>query len=147
MDRGVVTKSQKGRKVSVERKVGECCQWKAIGQCSKGDSCSFSHDQASGSKRDQRQEGQPPSLAPRPKVQAAEDGSLLEQDERFRGRKFLRGQCAYTSCNYGTLSCVSITSLNQDAHVTKECRFRHVEVDGQPSRKSKTNDVKDQLLC
>ena len=31
------------------KKVGECFQWKAQGQCSKGDSCRFSHDkQASG---------------------------------------------------------------------------------------------------
>ena len=47
---GAVTKSQKGRKVSVERKVGVCYQWKAIAQCSKGDSCSFIHDRASGNR-------------------------------------------------------------------------------------------------
>ena len=28
----------------VEKKVVACFQWKAHGQCSKGDSCSFSHD-------------------------------------------------------------------------------------------------------
>ena len=38
---GVVVKSHSGRKVSVERQVGECYQWKATGQCSKGDSRSF----------------------------------------------------------------------------------------------------------
>ena len=41
VERGSVTKSQKGNKVYVEKKVGECFQWKAHGQCSKGDSCSF----------------------------------------------------------------------------------------------------------
>ena len=35
---------KKGMKAKVERKVGECFQWKAHGQCSEGDSCSFSHD-------------------------------------------------------------------------------------------------------
>ena len=44
VERGSVTKSQKGKKACVERKVGECFQGKAHGQCSKGDSCSFSHD-------------------------------------------------------------------------------------------------------
>ena len=44
VERGSVTKSQKGNKVHVEKKVGECFQWKAHGQCSKGDSCRFSHD-------------------------------------------------------------------------------------------------------
>ena len=50
VERRSESKSQNGRKASVERTVGECCQWKANGQCSKGDSCSFSHDKiASGS--------------------------------------------------------------------------------------------------
>ena len=35
VERGSVTKSQKGKKPYVERKVGECFQWKAHGQCSK----------------------------------------------------------------------------------------------------------------
>ena len=64
-ERGAVTKSQKGRKVSVERKVGECYQRKEIGQCSTGDSCSFSHDRASGNRRDQKLEGQSSSPAPK----------------------------------------------------------------------------------
>ena len=44
MERGSATKSQKGKKAYVERKVGECFSVKAHGQCSKGDSGSFSHD-------------------------------------------------------------------------------------------------------
>ena len=40
----LVTKSKKGKIAYVERKVGECFQWKAHGPCSKGNSCSFSHD-------------------------------------------------------------------------------------------------------
>ena len=44
VERGSVTKSQKGKNACVERKVGECFHWKAHGQCSKGDSCSFNHD-------------------------------------------------------------------------------------------------------
>ena len=39
----VLVKSHK-EKVSVERKVGEYFQWRATRQCSKGDSCSFSHE-------------------------------------------------------------------------------------------------------
>ena len=50
MGSGAVTKSQQDRKVSVERKVGECFQWKAIGQCSTGNSCNSSHDRASGNR-------------------------------------------------------------------------------------------------
>ena len=43
-ERGAVTKSQKGNKAQVERKVGECFQGTAHGQYSKGASCSLSHD-------------------------------------------------------------------------------------------------------
>ena len=44
VERGSVTKCQNGNKAYVERKVGECFQWKAHGEYSQGDSCSFSHD-------------------------------------------------------------------------------------------------------
>ena len=43
-ERGSVTKSRKGHKACVERKVGACFLWKAQERCSKRDSCSFSHD-------------------------------------------------------------------------------------------------------
>ena len=49
--------SHKGRKVSVDRKVGESCQWKATGQYSKRDSCSFSH----GSNRGQKAQSSSPA--------------------------------------------------------------------------------------
>ena len=50
IETGVLVKSHKGRKVSVERKVREGHQWKVTGQCSRGDSCSFSHGSNRGQK-------------------------------------------------------------------------------------------------
>ena len=69
MGRGAVTKSQKGKKVSVERTVAACNQWKAVVQCSQGGSCSFRHDPVSGNRGDHRQKGQSSSLAPKAKAQ------------------------------------------------------------------------------
>ena len=43
MIQGVVTRSRKENKANVERKVGDCWQWQATGQCSEGDSCGFHH--------------------------------------------------------------------------------------------------------
>ena len=65
VERGSVTKWQKGKKANVERKVGECFQWKAHGQCSRGDSCSFTHDLLdSGNKvKSQRRKGRSSSPA------------------------------------------------------------------------------------
>ena len=100
----------KGRKASAERKVGECYQWKAHGHCSKGDSCSFRHDPASGNRCDQSQEGQPSS--PAPKVKAQTDGKRPSKSPGSRGEgpsgtsgripcgKFLRRQCTNPSCNF-----------------------------------------------
>ena len=72
VERGSVTKSQKGKKAHVERKVRECVEWKAHGQCSKGDSCSFSHDkQVQGDLHGgQRREGRPFSPALNSKVKS-----------------------------------------------------------------------------
>ena len=50
VERGAVTKSCKGKKTSVEKKMGECCQWKANGQGLEGDSSSFRHEQAAGNR-------------------------------------------------------------------------------------------------
>ena len=79
VERGAVTKNQKGKKAYVARKVGECFQWKSHGQSSKGDSCSFSHEPASGNRGGgQRRKGQ--SFSPAPNSKAKTDGG--EPQER-----------------------------------------------------------------
>ena len=42
-ERNAVIKNQ-GTKQREQRTLGDCWQWKANGQCSKGDNCSFRHD-------------------------------------------------------------------------------------------------------
>ena len=42
-EKNAVVKNQ-GTKQRVQRSLGDCWQWKANGQCSKGDNCSFRHD-------------------------------------------------------------------------------------------------------
>ena len=42
-ERNAVVKNQ-GTKQREQRSLGDCWQWKADGQCSKGDNCSFRHD-------------------------------------------------------------------------------------------------------
>ena len=68
VERRSVTKSRKGNKAHVGRKIRECFQWKAHGQCSKGDSCSFSHD--------------PSPLETRAKVRDEKDDRLLPHPTR-----------------------------------------------------------------
>ena len=67
--------SQKGKKAYVDRKVEECFQWKSHGQCSKGDSCGFSYELASGNRGGgQRRKGQ--SSSPAPNTKAKTDGEV-----------------------------------------------------------------------
>ena len=76
------------------------------------------------------------------KVHAAEMRTLLEQEERFRADMLLGESVCIRHVFFGTLPCIVITSLNHDAHMAKNCRFRHVGVDVQPSRESKKSGVK-----
>ena len=75
------------RKAYVDRKVGECYHWKANGQCSKGDSCSFRHDPASGNRCEaQRAKGQSSSLAANLKAQT--DGDTVKKLRQQRRKPF-----------------------------------------------------------
>ena len=58
--RGVLVKTRKGKNVSVEKEQGDCYQWKAKGQCTKGNARNFRHDENKGG-----QVTQPSSPAPR----------------------------------------------------------------------------------
>ena len=51
-ERNAVVKSQ-GTKQREQRTLGYCWQWKANGQCSKGDNCSFRHDMSKRAKTTQ----------------------------------------------------------------------------------------------
>ena len=101
--KGVLVKSQKGRKVSAERKAGECFQWKANGQCSRGDSCSFNHVFHSG------QRAQSSSSTLRTPTQSDGRKPSIFRSSRgaspsgLKGRKpckhFFGGTCTEPSCD------------------------------------------------
>ena len=78
IDRGAVTRSQKGKKANVERKVGDCFQRKTSEQCSKGDSCSSSHGTPAARNccAHQRRKGQSSSPTPNSKANLTGKGKL-----------------------------------------------------------------------
>ena len=88
MERGAVTKSQKKKKACVERKVGESFQWKAHGQRSKGDSCSFSHDKLVQGDLygGQRRKGRASSPAPNSKAKIDEGGEKSQKHQATEGK-------------------------------------------------------------
>ena len=104
---GVVTRSRKDNKANVERKVGDCWQWQATGQCSEGDSCGFHHGvRASGNGSELlKQKERTSSLGPNSK--ATKDGKGKSSDEKdgksFDKRNKIPCQwrnCTNPSCGY-----------------------------------------------
>ena len=90
VEKGAVTNSQKGKKAYVERNVGECYQWKANGQCSKGDSCSFRHDPASGNRCEVSERKQDKHPLPHLNSKAKTDGEVPSKKFRQQRRKPFR---------------------------------------------------------
>ena len=180
-ERGAVTKSQNGRKGYVERKVGDCYQWKAHGQCLKGDSCSFSYDPASGNGCEaQRRKGPSSSPAPNSNVQAERyPPKVHEKDDRLlphpirsqngltaRSKNPHRGQAINRATRettvkfhadsnsvkirhviVGTLPCVKITSLRQDAYMATNAVSDMLRRRKSPARRQRKVVRMDQLLC
>ena len=107
MIHGVVTRSRKEIKANVERKVRDCWQWQATGQCSKGDSCGFHHGvRACGNGSELlKQKGR--TSSPGPNSKATKDGKGKSSDEKdgksVDNRKKIPCQwrnCTNPSCGY-----------------------------------------------
>ena len=87
-----VTKSHKRDKNKRWRGTWEnAFSGKQLDSCSKGDSCSFSHDRASGNRCDQRRDGK--SSSPAPKVQAAGEKVLHGTRGMIPCRHFVGRKC------------------------------------------------------
>ena len=144
---GSVTKSQKENKAYVEREVGECFQWKAHGQCSKGDSCSFCHDHslASGSRGScQRRKGRSSSPASHPKEKQTDGEKGDKEDSSDKRSQIL---CRNKNGNKPSSEFWHLpVCLNHKSErgcvYSDECCFRHVEECVKPNKKSKKGGAK-----
>ena len=134
-----------------ERKVGQCFQWK--GQCSKGDSCSFSHDPllASGNRSSsssssccsrQRRKGR--SSSPTYPIQRQ---NRLTEKKATKSNRRSQILCRYKICNNPSCKfwhlpvCANYKSLKGSVYGDK-CHFRHVEEYVKPNKKSKKGGAK-----
>ena len=120
-------------------------QWKALGQCSKGDSCSFSHDTTASGNSD-RPKGQ--SSSPAPNSKAKTDGEEGNRDESSDKRSQIL--CRYKivktrRVHLGIFPCVITTSLNPDAHMAINADFDMVRQRKSPAKSQRKVVRKDQL--
>ena len=104
---GVVTRSRKDNKANVERKVGDCWQWQATGQCSKGDSCGFHHGVRACGNGSELHKQKERTSSPAPNSKATKDGKGKSSDEKdgksFDKRNKIPCQwrnCTNPSCGY-----------------------------------------------
>ena len=125
----------KGKSTSVKRKQGECYQWKAKGQCTKGDACSFRHDENTRGKTTRSS-----TLAPEPQTRSDEE--KYSKGKSLRGRspsgkrsrrscKDHSGKCTNPSCrSWETLIC-QCCKTESGRKFGEKFFFMHTEADSQ----------------
>ena len=140
-----VVKNQ-GTKQRGQRIIGDCWQWKANGQCSKGDNCTFRHDvnkrakmiqpnPSSNSFMQQSERNASRTRSPRGK-------SPSGRMSRWNGKDFLEGTCTNSFCEKWHPPECLFYKTKSGCRFGEKCSYAHRQVDEQPSKRSKKNDDK-----
>ena len=129
-----------------QRSLGYCWPWKANGQCSKGDNCSFRHDMNKRAKMTQPNPS--PSLScnrmrenhREPEVPEAEVPAV----ERLDGlaRITLEELVITHFVKSGTFPNALFYKTKSGCRFGEKCSYAHRPVDEQPTKRSKKNDDK-----
>ena len=125
---------------------GDCWQWEANGQRSKGDNCSFRHDV------DKRAKMTQPNPSPNSFMQQNERNASRTRSPRGRSprgrmsrwpcKDYLKGTCTTAFCEkWHPPECLFYKSKNGCRFVEK-CSYAHRQVDEQPSKRCKKNGDK-----
>ena len=140
-----VVKNQ-GTKQSVQRILGDCWQWKANGQCSKGDNCSFRHDS------NKRGKITPSNPSPTSFVRQNERKSSRTRSPRGRSpsgrmsrwpcKDFLEGSCTTPLCERWHPPECLFYKTKSGCRLGEKCSYAHRQIDEQPSKRSKKNGDK-----
>ena len=145
---------KKGNKACVDRKVGQCFQWRAHGQCSKGDSCSFSHDTLASGNGDcgQRRKGRlsSPAFHPKEKTGGEEPESFHKNQaikRKARQIKEARFDPDTSFVNmrrvsFGILPCVRTASLKKVVDMVTNAISDTVGQKRRPTKRSKKGAAK-----
>ena len=129
-----------------QRTLGDCKQWEANGQCSKGDNCSFRHDL---NKRAKLTQSNP---SPSSFMQQNERNASRTRSPRGRSpsgrmsrlpcKDYLKGTCTNAFCEkWHPPECLFYKSEN-GCRFGEKCSHAHRQVDEQPSKRSKKNGDK-----
>ena len=137
-ERNAVVKNQEVKQRE-RRSLGDCWQWKANGQCSKGDNCSFRHDD------NKRAKMTPPNPSPNAFMQQDERNASRTRSPRGRSpsgkvarlpcKDFLEGTCNNSFCEkWHPPECLFYKS-EKGCRFGEKCSYAHRQVEEQPSKK------------
>ena len=140
-----VVKNQE-TKQRAQRTLGDCWQWKANGQCSEGDNCSFRHDMNKRAKPTQ------PNPSPRSSTRQTVKNASRTRSPRGRSpsgrmsrlpcKDYLKGSCTNSLCEkWHPPECLFYKSEN-GCRFGEKCSYAHRQVDEQPSKRPKKNGDK-----
>ena len=145
-ERNAVVKNQ-GTKQREQRILGDCWQWEANGQCSKGDNCSFRHGINKRAKTTQPNPS--PSLSSCGRMREMRREPEVPKGKSPSGRMFrlpckdhLKGTCTNSFCEkWHPPECLFYKSEN-GCRFGEKCSYAHRQVEEQPSKRSKKNGDK-----
>ena len=140
-----VVKNQ-GTKQREQRSPGDCWQWKANGQCWKGDNCSFRHD--TNKRATSTQPSSSPSSSTRQNVKNASrtrsprGRSPSGRMARLPYKDYHKGTCTNPLCEQWHPPECLFYKTKSGCRFGEKCSYAHRQVEEQPGKRSKKNGDK-----
>ena len=131
IETGTVVTSRRGLS-GVERGQGECYQWKAKGQCSRGDKCRACKINT---KKRSILSHQHKEVEVRREKRNFTGWSPSGKSNRLPCRDFLTGICTKLPCDYWHPPECQFYKTESGCKFGDKCSFAHRQVEGQPSKK------------
>ena len=124
-----------GWKQCEQRSLGDCWQWKANGQCSKGDNCRTQPNPSPSSFIQQNERNASRTRSPRGK-------SPSGRMSRWPCKDYLKGTCTNSICEkWHPPECLFYKS-ESGCRFGEKCSYAHRHVEEQPSKRSEKNGDK-----
>ena len=136
-ERNAVVKNQ-GTEQRVQRILGDCWEWEANGQCSKGDKCSFRHDINKLAKMAQSNPS-PNSFMQQDERKASRTRSPRGKSpsgrmSRWHCKDYLKGTCTNSFCEKWHPPECLFYKTKSGRRFGEKCCYAHRQVDEQPSK-------------
>ena len=148
-ERNAVVKNQV-TKQREQKTLGDCWQWKANGQCSKGDNCSFRHD------TNKRAKSTQPNPSPSSSTRQNERNASRTRSPRGKSpsgrmsrlhcKVYLKGTCTNSFCEKWHSPESLFYKSENGCRFGEKCSYAHRQVDEQLGKMSKNMVTKLQWL-